>query len=521
MSDHFTGLDWAVVGGYGLLLLLSGIWVSRRKQRSTEDYFLGGRSMPVWAVAVSVLATSLSAATFIGGPQQSYAGNLTYLSSNIGMILGAVVVASVFVPVFYKQRVGTVYELLETRFGPRARTATSAMYMLGRIFASGARVYIAALPLALILFWQPELSRELEPQHLIIGISAMVVVGIIYTLVGGIASVIWTDVLQTVIFVGAAVAAALVLLSRIPASPGEIIEVLAQAGEGGASKVEVLRTGLNISETYTIWTALIGFTIFGIAAYGTDQDLTQRVLTCRSAVKGSRSVLTAIVIGLPVTALFMLVGLLLFVFYQRPDVMGDAAPDLAAPAGEKVFTWFIVQEMPPGITGLMIAGLFAAGLSTLNSALNAMSSTLISDVYRKVRPDRSEKHYVNAGRLAVVGWGIVLGLFAIGCVFWRRAVGQTLIDFALEVMTFAYAGLAAVFLTAMLTRRGSERSVIAGLIVGFFSVAGLSVLNARASSAPAGSVLADWQVAFPWQLTIGTALAMAVCCLGRPREAGT
>jgi len=235
------------------------------------------------------------------------------------------------------------------------------------------------------------------------------------------------------------------------------------------------------------------------------------MLTCRSAAKGSMSVIASIAINIPVTLLFMVVGLGLFVFYQRPDLMGDAAPGYMPPGkGQKVFATFILRELPAGVTGLAMAGLFAAGLSSLNSALNAMSSTFVNDFYKRLRPGRDERHYLRVGRTAVVGWGVVLGAFACVCVFWQRSNGQSLIDFALMVMVFAYAGLVAVFVTALFTRRGSEASVIAALVVGFVIVL---MLNWQPWVNEDG--VGKLTLAFPWQMLIATSIAFGVACCGR------
>lgn len=505
--SRLAGVDWLVLLGYGLLLVVTGWLVSRRKHDSTNDYFLGGRNVPAWAVAISVLATSLSAATFIGGPEQSYRGNLTYLSANIGAIIAVLIVAAFFIPVFYRYNVSTVYELLERRFGPRARMASSIMYMLGRVLASGSRVYIAAIPASLIVF------GDIESGHVLLAVTLFMIAGIGYTFVGGVASVIWTDVIQTVVFVGAALIAAAVLLHRIPIGAGELVDVLRTPAPGAASKLALLDTSLDPSAKYTLWTALTGFVLFNIAAYGTDHDLAQRTLTCKSAIKGSRSVIGAILVGLPVTFLFMLIGLLLFVFYSRADVMGSAGPHAGVDDTREVFLSFILNELPAGLPGLMMAGLFAAGLSTINSSLNAMASAFTHDVYKHLAPGRDDRHYLLIGRAAVIGWGVVLTLFAGLCMYWHQSTEQSLIDFALAVMTYAYPGLLAVFLTAIFTRQGNGATAIAALALGT-AVAVYLTPGWFDELKPA--YLVEMKPAYPWRLVFSTYLAMMVCVSGRP-----
>jgi Na+/proline symporter len=263
-----------------------------------------------------------------------------------------------------------------------------------------------------------------------------------------------------------------------------------------------------------------------MAAYGTDHDLAQRMLTCKSAIKGSRSAIGGIILNLPIVALFMILGLLLWIFYKRPDLMGRPTP--AYPIdGDRVFLTFILHELPAGLSGLMVAGLFAAGLGSLNSAINAMAATTIKDFYVQARPARDERHYLVAGRWAVAVWGVAMALFASFCIFWRQSSGDTLIDFALNVMTFAYAGLLAVFATAIFTKRGSTASAIAALVTGFV-VIGLfqpavwstwtgwfEATRASARSEVEHWALGDLKLAYPWHMLIATLAAFAVCCLGK------
>ncbi len=526
-----TALDWIVLGAYGLLLVATGWWFNRRAANDTNDYFLGGRKMPVWAVSISVVATSLSAATFVGGPQQAYANNLTYLASNIGMILAAIIVAWVVIPKLYASGVATPYGLLEQRFGPGARRSAAIAFLLGRVMASGSRIYIIGIPAALILFGdQTGGTGAIPASQIVIAIGMMATVGVVYTLIGGVRSVIWTDVIQMGVFVIAVAGAIILLLDRIPGGAPAAFSALAEINApDGTGKLTLFDTSINFTSNYTLLASCTAFVLMGIASFGLDQDMTQRMLTCSSARKGAASVIIATIGGVPVVAMFMAVGLLLYVFYQMPEVMGDAAPGYVVDDSRRVFLGFILRELPAGLRGLMFAGLFAAGLSSLNSALNSMSSTVVNDFYKQLRPDRTERHYLLIGRLGVVFWGLILGAFAVVCVYWQRSGEQTLIDFALGVMTFAYSGLLGVFATALLTRRGSSASAIAALVVGAAiifmlnpSAVGLLIdtqairdaalpLDDHTRSGLARLVTDAWALGFAWKLAIGAAIATIVC----------
>ncbi len=522
----FGALDWGVLFGYFAVLVGATALLSRR-QKGTEDYFLGGRSMPAWAVALSVVATAISAATFVGAPFQSYAGDLTYLSATIGQLVAIFVVAVFFIPVYYREHATTVYDIVGTRYGPGAKQACSWMFMIGRVFANGARLYMAGLA-GSQLVW-----GDGRAEHVMLGIGALSVIGVAYTWFGGIKAVIWVEVVQTIILVGAAVVAIGLLLHRIPAPAADVVSVLSETRTETGSKLDVIRTGIdvtqpwlgiNLSQPFTLVTALLCWTLFNLAAYGTDHDLAQRMLTCRSAVQGGKSAVGAILIGLPITALFMSIGLLLYIFYDRQDVMGAAWPGPRPGQPKEVFLTFIRGEMPRGVAGLMMAGMFAAALSSLSSALNAMGATFVNDVYKRLRPAADDRRYLVVGKASVAAWGVVLGLFACFCVYWHHANAtegkQTLIDFALGVMNFAYAGLAAVFCTAMFTRRGNGATAIAALATGFVVVLLMQPavwklwtgwIDARWPAAK----LQDVSIAGPWVLLLAFVLSTAVCCLGR------
>jgi Na+/proline symporter len=293
----------------------------------------------------------------------------------------------------------------------------------------------------------------------------------------------------------------------MPLGPAGLVDALRSSGDGAKLTFIDASFDRTFGNPYNLWAVLLGLTLLNTAAYGADQDLTQRMLTCRSAARGGWSLILSYLIGWPVLALFMLAGLLLYVYYQRPDLMGDAAPAVSVGDGRQVFVAFILQEMPAGMRGLMMAGLFAAAMSSLDSALNAMASTTVSDFYRPRRyrrghGDATPGRQVRVSRLAVVVWAVALAAFAVVCVFWQQHSGQKLIDFALSVMVFAYSGLLAVFLTVLFTRRGNALSAIAALVTGFAAVLAMQLCP----------------IAFGWKMLAATCLAFAICCLGKRRS---
>jgi len=502
-------LDWAIVAGYLAVVISIGL-IASRKAAASDEFFLAGRSMPMWAVALSLLATTQSAATFVGGPARAYRSDLTYLSANIAGLLAVVIVALVFVPAFYKRRVTSVYELLRHDFGSTAQRAASGMFMLGRVFASGARLFIVAIPFALIAF------GEVKPATLIMAILIIAAGATLYTITGGIRAVIWTDVLQSIIYVGSVLVAVVVLWRMIDLDITQVMNVLRSNDQQNKLQFLDWSSGISMNpdqpaSVYSIWPILFGLTLFNIAAYGTDQDLAQRLLTCKDSRRGAWSVILSQLIGWPVVLVFLSLGLLLYVFHHTS---GHGAAD----DPRQVFVEFIVTHMPMGVRGLMLAGLFAAAMSSLDSALNAMASTTIADFYRpwkqrhKQNDLLSESHERRASRLMVFIWACVLAGFAIFCVYWQKESGRPLVDFALNVMVFAYSGLLAVFLTALFTNRGNAISVIAALITGF-AVVFLMQPEIRAHWLPEPSQ--NFTIAFGWTMLLATTLSFTVCCLGR------
>lgn len=516
-----SGLDWLVLALYFAVLIGTGVYFARKSPKDAREYFLAERSMPAWAVALSLVATMQSAATFIGVPEQSYLRNLTYLGASVAPMIAAVIAARVFFPRYYAANVASPYEFLEARFGPGARTATSWTYLCGRLLASGARTYIGALPLSLAIFGDASLP------HVCIAIVAIMIVATLYTFVGGIRSVIWTDVLQVCVYMGAAVVALIVLWLAIPASTGQIVGALRES-----DKLVVIDTSTSPTAGFSIWSVLTGLVLLNLAAVATDQDMVQRSLTCKSAKHAARGLIIAAIVGVPVVLVFLVIGLLLHVYYQRPDLMGSAGV-LAPQQSKDVFQTFILGEMPAGVRGLMIAGVLAVGPIGINATINSMASTLIADTYQRAVPVRDARRDLWASRAAVVGCGAALMLAAMGCAWWQKQSGQALIDFVLGVMSFAYAGLLGVFLCAVCTRRGNQVSAIAALLVGFCTVLWMQpALFQQTKDALAAftASLAGWSddramnpltrpMTFSYQLVIGTLLAFGVCCLGSRRGA--
>ena len=505
----FTALDWGILGAYVAILAFAGYAATRRRIATADDYFLASHRSPTWLVAVSVLSTVQSAATFLGVPDNSFRGNYTYLMSVLGALLAALIVSRVLIPRFYAIGATTVYELLEKRFDVVARRAAGLMYLVGRVFASGARLYLAAIAVSMVMF------LDVAPQHLVIASFVLLVFGLAFTFMGGLNAVIWSDLVQVVLYVGAALVVLFFLLSKIPASLPEILFAL-QHGPDGSNKLEVVDTAFNLTAPFSLLAVVTGLTLLNIGNSGLDQDTTQRLLACDNARDGGRALLSSVLASIPVIILFLMIGSLLHIFYERPDIMAGGNAAVASTfQGEKitVFMHFILSEIPPGLRGLVTVGIIAA--AAINSGLISMSAVLINDFYRplaqKRGANRDEGHYVAAGRIATVFLGLILFAMSILCYYWQRYSNLPLLDFVLGVMAFAYSGLLGVYATALYTQRGSSRSVIAALIAGFCVIMVFQSYIVDHLGLP--QVLKT--IAFPWQLCAGTLVAMLVCMVGK------
>lgn len=504
MTPQFAPLDWLAVGLYVLVLLAGGWLFSRFKADDARDYFLAGRTVPAWLAAVSVLSATQSAATFLGAPDQGYRGDYSYLGAVVAAVLAAVFVAHVLIPRFYAMRATTVYELLEARFDARAKQWAGGMFLAGRVLAGGARVYLAAIAIAMVAF------GSIDARAIILSAAAVMLVSFLFTFHGGLKSVIWNDLLQFVIYAGSAVAVLIFLRLSIPASNAELIEALRTTPEG-MNKLRLFDFSADLSRPFTVLAIFTGLFLLNVANAGLDQDTTQRLLASPDARTGARGLILSQLASIPLIAMFVTIGLLLYIFYNRPDLMGTDNQAATSFAGEKitVFVHYILTQVPPGLRGLVTIGVTAAAAATTNSALNAMSSVMIGDFYKPWRERRgaaSPKHYVRAGR-----WGmaiVALAMFgtAVLSFYWQRHTDMPLLEFALQVMVFAYAGLLGVYFVAVFTRRGNSASVIAGLAAGFTTV----FLLQPFILGPAG-------LAFPYQLCIGTLVAALAAAIPRGR----
>lgn len=522
MIDQFSAIDWMIFLGYGLILISTG-WFYNRQAKTSNDYFLGGKSMPMWVVAISVLATSQSAATFLGGPDQGYRGDLTYLATNIAGFIAAFFVARYLLPRFYQFKVFTVYELLAQRFGEQAKYQAGILYLFGRLFASGARLYMAAIAISMILF------GNIDASSVMISIGLIALIGLLYTVYGGIRTIIYSDVVQCIVYISAALLVLGYLLYSIPADLSTIVSALQSPTDGSQSKLTLIDFSLDFSPSgvFGFWSVITGFVLLNIAAFGMDQDVTQRMLTCKDSKEATKALTSSIVMGIPVVLIFVVIGMLLYIYYQRPELMSQSIANGEVPTPEfvgqtvTIFMYYVLTDLPNGIKAVVTIGIVAAALSTLNSGLNSMSSVAVQDIYRGMLQRKgktlSEEKTVQAGRISMAIVAVALSLMAALCFYWQQHSDMPLLAFALSVMVFSYSGLLGVYFTALFSTRGSASSTLAALVIG-------PLVPVLLQPYIMTLYLPDeyqFSLGFSWQLVIGTAVATTICLLGNRKAAQT
>jgi len=437
-----------------ILLYLVGVmavgWHFSRRQRNLRDYFLSGRDTPWWALMGSIVATETSTVTFISVPAFAFAtnargegGNFTFLQLVFGYLIGRLIIVALFLPLYFKGELFTVYQVLDQRFSGRVKRAAASLFLATRSVADGIRLFATALVLAALTGWADPVSI------LVIG-----GVTILYTYLGGMAAVIWTDVMQLAVYLAGAVVAAFILLGEIPGGWGEVLA----AGQA-SGKFRLFDFTLSLARGYTFWAGLVGGAFLTTATHGTDQLMVQRYLCARSPRQAMAALLASGAVILGQFALFLLIGEMLFVFYRHFPTL----PAEVAARADRVFPHFIVTQLPHGLVGLVIAAIFAAAMSTLSASLNSLSASSVTDFYKPLlAPARDEAHYLRVSRWVTAGWGAVQMLVALLAI----QMEQRVVDAVLAVASFTNGPILGLFFLGVLARRVGPRGALVGVVTG-------------------------------------------------------
>jgi SSS family solute:Na+ symporter len=523
--DARLAIDTAVLLVYFVVIISIGLYMGR-KEENLKDFALGGRAIPWWAILASLIAAETSAGTFFGTPGEGFTfRNYTYLQLAIGTILARILVSYIFIKPYYDYKVYSIYEYLTARFGVPTKNAASAVFLVTRVLASGARLYVAAIALALAY----EMIRGVQPgqrETLFIYIGATIVIVIltaIYTTLGGIKAVIWTDFIQASIMIGSALIALSLLYFSIPGGWHEIAQ-----RHGGFHLSDFITTGLNPAKSgwdqikgmfaieYTIFAGLIGSTFMTMSTHGTDQDMVQRMLTAPDVRRSRRSVIMSGLADIPIAFTFLSIGVLLWVFYQTHH-------DPALPkTPNEIFCHYILYELPVGIRGLLLAGIFATAMGSLSTAINALATSFTRDWYEPyINPRSTPEQSLSAVRWATIAFSVLMIVVASTTAFLVIVYPNVrIIPIVLGIYGYTYGSVLGIFLAGMLTKsRGNDFGNVVAMIVGFIVVAILSGLPNKIAGLFGGQfyVQPGWLpvMEFPWWICFGTIVTFCVAILFR------
>jgi solute:Na+ symporter, SSS family len=462
----FGWIDGVVVVAYLVAITLFGVHF-RKKQQSIHTYFLGGKTIPAWALSLSIVATETSTLTIIGTPGIAYGGDLSFLQLVMGYMVGRIFISLVLIPAYFKGEMYTAYELMQRRFGPTIKHATASMFLVTRALAEGVRVLAIATVVSVVLG-----TGDIWSILIISGLT------LLYTFEGGLTAVIWTDVVQLGIYIGGTLVTFCVILWLIP---GGWAGVMANAGH----KFVLWNFALDYHVPYTFWAGVLGGAFLNTASHGVDQLIVQRLLAAKNERDSKVALLSSGLVVFFQFALFLVVGVMLYSFYLYNP--GEAVPA----ARDRIFPTFVVHHLPHGVSGIMIAAILAAAMANLSSALNSLASTTVVDFYLAfIRKNASALHQLKVSRWMTVAWGLLLVVLAI----LSRGV-RSVLEAGLTIASITYGSMVGVFLLGVLTRRANETGAIIGMAAGLITMLGVWYFTG---------------IAFTWYVLIGTAITFAV-----------
>ncbi len=442
-------IDYVIIAVYLLGVAAFGA-IKGGKQKSSRDYFLGAKSVPWWAVCFSIVAAETSTLTFISIPGLAYLTNLNFLQVTFGYLIGRIVIAVYFLPAYYKGDLTTAYAFLENRFGSKTRSFSSIVFIFTRMAADGVRLFATAIPLKLML----DISY---PTAIII----IAIIALTYTYIGGVKGVIWVDVIQMIIYLGGATIALAFLIWEFLPNGFESIMAATQV----ENKFEIFNLGFGsglsefFSTPYTLLGGVLGGAFLSMASHGTDQLIVQRLLTIKSLKDSKKAIVGSGVIVIIQFIVFLVVGLALYAFYGTYDLSS-----IGITKSDEIFPLFIINELPVGVSGIIIAGLFAAALSTLAGSMSALASSTMLDLYKPFTGINNEVKELKISRMITIVWAILL----VGSAFFFMSSSQTVVELALSIASFTYGGLLGTFILGLINKKATQEDALAGFTGGIF-----------------------------------------------------
>ncbi|MDQ6679031.1 MAG: sodium:solute symporter [Acidobacteriota bacterium] len=439
-------LDLGVI----LLYLVGVTWFGARfrgGQKTLQDYFLGGRNAPWWAISLSIVSAETSTLTIVGTPALAFGGNLAFLQIVLGYLLARFVISIILLPQYFTGQMYTAYELMQRRFGSTIRRVTATIFLVTRALAEGVRVFAISLVISIVLG-----TGELA------SIIVIVCLTLFYTFEGGMTAVIWTDVIQMGMYVLGAAASFFIILGKIPGGWPHVVQLAGAAHKFRIFDFSFAPTAAFFAKPYTFWAGVLGGCFLTTASHGTDQLIVQRLLSARNLQESRRALFASWIVVFVQFTLFLLIGVLLWVYFSDHHLPAPKPLD-------RLYPRFIWENLPPGMAGLVIAAILAAAMANLSAALNSLASTTVVDFYRSGAPVGSERRMLWFARLATVGWGIVLVMIGLVASHWG-----SVLESGLSIASVTLGVLLGVFLLGSLTTRPGERAAIAGVVFGLAAI---------------------------------------------------
>ena len=462
-------VDYWIIAIY-LIVIASFGKIQGGKQKSVKDYFIGSKEVPWWVISFSIVSAETSTLTFISIPGLAYLTNLNFLQLTFGYLIGRIIVAIYFLPAYYKGDLTTAYSFLQNRFGNKTRSFASIVFLFTRTASDGVRLFATAIPLYLLL--------DISP---VVAIAIIAFVALLYTYTGGLKGVIWVDAVQMFIYIGGAIVAGVILINNLPGNLNEIFSI-----PEVSKKLSVINWGFDngfagfFSQPYTLLSGLIGGAFLSMSSHGTDQLIVQRLLAAKSLADGKKAIITSGVVVIFQFTLFLILGVLLYAYYGPMSIKSD-----------EVFPKFIIEVIPSGFKGIIIAGLFAAALSTLAGSITSLSSSTIMDLYLPFKKVVNEKRSLFISKTLTIFWS---GMLIISAYIFMESP-KAVVELALSIASFTYGGLLGTFLLGLLNKHAQQEDALAGFASGIFVMIAVISLNL---------------VAWTWYVLIGVTVTLII-----------
>ncbi len=512
MNSYFSLGDWAVILIYLLGIIGLGLWFGK-DQHNTRDYFLGSKNVPWWGIGLSIVAAETSALTIIGVPAMAFGTNIAFIQMILGYVIARIILAVVLVPHYFKGEIYSPYQLFADKFGAPARQTAAGFFLISETLAAGVRVYVASIPVKLML---GDKLLGLGTGDPILGaILLFVILSLLYTYVGGVKAVIWTDAVQFGLFLIGGLFALLYIPTLVDGGASAVFSKAAAAGklhwlnaqpEGGSSLVKFL-----LGPPFNLWMGLIGGTVLVMSSHGAEQLIVQRVLTCKSVADGRKALVLSAVVIFPLFLIFLLVGAMLWVFFQtHPFQIPLPEPRPGTTADDFVFPIFMVTEAPHWLKGFLIVAILSAAMSSVSSALTSLASVSTMDFVKHVLSGKGEGFFLRFSKTSTVVWAGAL----IGVAYLSREV-QFVLNAAFSLRGLTSGALVAGLALAVFWKKGRALPIITGMLVGLGTMIAIQVLPKLPQTRAAWMRIFETEIYWPWYTLIGAVATLTTAWLVR------